>query len=171
MNENPRIEALRRRLEKAPASIAFAQLAEEYRRAGDYEQAITICREGLTRHPGYLSAQVTLGRALIELGQFDDARKELEAVLSVAPDNLAAIRALAGIHEHLGDADLVGLTAAASLDAATLSSPDTPGDARAQPMVPLLPGVETPVVHDTDRALPALEQWLAAIVADRAQAR
>jgi tetratricopeptide (TPR) repeat protein len=173
MNDNPRIEALRRRLEKDPASIAFAQLAEEYRRGGDYEQAIAICRDGLTRHPGYLSAQVTLGRALIELKQFDDARKELEAVLSVAPDNLAAIRALAGIHEHLGDADLASLTAAASRGAATLSSPDSPVDApmAAEPMVPPLPDVEIPAVHDTDPALPALEQWLAAIVADRAHTR
>ena len=173
MNDNPRIEALRRRLEKDPASIAFAQLAEEYRRGGDYQQAIAICREGLTRHPGYLSAQVTLGRALIELGQFDDARSELEAVLSVAPDNLAAIRALAGIHEHLGDADLVGLTAAASHGAATLSSPDSPVDApaAAEPIVPPLPEVEIPAVQYTDPALPALEQWLAAIVADRAHTR
>jgi tetratricopeptide (TPR) repeat protein len=106
MSNNPRIEALRRRLEKDPASIAFAQLAEEYRREGDYQQAITICREGLTRHPGYLSAQVTLGRALIERKQFDDARQELEAVLSVAPDNLAAIRALAEFTSTLAEMDI-----------------------------------------------------------------
>src|ERR1051325_11105637 len=106
MTENPRIDALRRRLEKDPASIAFAQLAEEYPRGGDYEQAISICREGLARHPGYLSAQVTLGRALIETAQFDEARKELEAVLSVAPDNLAAIRALAEIHQNVGETEV-----------------------------------------------------------------
>src|SRR5262245_63918530 len=109
MTENPRIDALRRRVEKDPASIAFAQLAEEYRRGGDYQQAIAICREGLARHPGYLSAQVTLGRALIELGQFDDARKELEAVLSAAPDNLAAIRALAEIHQQVGETEIAHL--------------------------------------------------------------
>jgi Flp pilus assembly protein TadD len=150
MNENPRIEALRRRVEKDPASIAFAQLAEEYRRGGDYQQAITICREGLARHPGYLSAQVTLGRALIELGQFDEARAELELVLRAAPDNLAAIRALAGIHEQLGDAD-----------------PDLATAAVAPP-----PAAATPMVqHPTDPALPALEQWLAAIVADRSLSR
>lgn len=172
MADNPRIDALRRRVEKDPASIAFAQLAEEYRRGGDYQRAITICRDGLARHPGYLSAQVTLGRALIELKQFDDARKELEAVLSVAPDNLAAIRALAGMHEHLGDADLAGLTAAASRGAAALSSADRPvdGPAAAEPVVPSLPDVETSV-HYTDPALPVLEQWLAAIVADRAHTR
>jgi hypothetical protein len=104
MNENPRIDELRRRVEKDPSSIAFAQLAEEYRRSGDFQQAVKVCRDGLARHPGYLSAQVTLGRALMELQEYDDARKELEAVLQVAPDNLAAIRALADIHQRRGDA-------------------------------------------------------------------
>jgi tetratricopeptide (TPR) repeat protein len=155
MSNNPRIEALRRRVEKDPASIAFAQLAEEYRRGGDHEQAITICREGLARHPGYLSAQVTLGRALIELRQFDEARKELEAVLSVAPDNLAAIRALAEIHQHLGETEIAHL--------------DAP-DIAAQPRVDTPASTETtaPAIEESDPALPVLEQWLAAIVADRA---
>src|SRR5437773_125379 len=86
MSENPRIDELRRRVEKDPSSIAFAQLAEEYRRAGDYMQAVTICRDGLGRHPGYLSAQVTLGRALIELENFDEARAALPLDLSPMPD-------------------------------------------------------------------------------------
>ena len=47
MPDNPRIEELRRRVQTDPASIAFAQLAEEYRRAGSYEDAIAICRAGL----------------------------------------------------------------------------------------------------------------------------
>src|SRR2546421_2939152 len=104
MNENPRIGELRRRVDKDPTSIAFAQLAEEYRRIGDYQAAVTVCREGLARHPGYLSAQVTLGRALMELEEYDEACTELEAVLRAAPDNLAAIRALADIHQRRGDA-------------------------------------------------------------------
>ena len=70
MADNPRIEELRRRVQKDPASIAFAQLAEEYRRAGNYEDAIATCRAGLAVHPGYLSARVTLGRALLEMNDF-----------------------------------------------------------------------------------------------------
>jgi tetratricopeptide (TPR) repeat protein len=106
MTDNPRIAELRRRVERDPTSIAFAQLAEEYRRLGDYNEAVKTCRDGLARHPGYLSAQVTLGRALLELGEYAVARKQLEAVLKVAPDNLAAIRALADIHQrHLDVAD------------------------------------------------------------------
>jgi hypothetical protein len=103
MADNPRIEDLRRRIQKDPASIAFAQLAEEYRRAGLFEEAVQVCRTGLGTHPGYLSARVTLGRSLLELNQLEDARRELETVLKSAPENLAAIRGLAEIHHRRGD--------------------------------------------------------------------
>lgn len=102
MADNPRIEELRRRVEKDPASIAFAQLAEEYRRAGSYEDAIATCRSGLAVHPGYLSARVTLGRALIEMNDLDAAQAELEYVLKTAPENLAAIRGTAEIYHRRG---------------------------------------------------------------------
>ena len=102
MADNQRIEDLRRRVQKDPASIAFAQLAEECRRAGVYQEAVDVCRAGLELHPGYLSARVTLGRALIELNDLDTALAELEHVLKSAPENLAAIRGLAEIHHRRG---------------------------------------------------------------------
>ena len=103
MVESPRIEELKRRVQVDPASIAFAALAEEYRRAGRFEEAIATCQSGLQRHPAYLSARVTLGRALLELKRFDEAREELEHVLRAAPENLAAIRGLAEIHHRRGE--------------------------------------------------------------------
>jgi tetratricopeptide (TPR) repeat protein len=103
MADSPRIEELRRRVQVDPASIAFAALAEEYRRAGRFDEAIATCTAGLQRHPAYLSAHVTLGRALIEVGRYDEAREELEHVLRVAPENLAAIRGLAEIHHRRGE--------------------------------------------------------------------
>jgi hypothetical protein len=45
---------------------------------------------------------VTLGRALIEVDRLDAAREELEYVLKLAPENLAAIRGLAEIHHRTG---------------------------------------------------------------------
>jgi tetratricopeptide (TPR) repeat protein len=100
--ENPRIEELRRRVHKDPASIAFAQLAEEFRRMGNYEEAIDICRIGLQTHPSYLSARVTLGRALVEQNDLENAEAELRYVLHHAPENLSAIRAMAEIHHRRG---------------------------------------------------------------------
>ena len=83
--------------------MAFAQLAEECRRGGDFEEAVGICRAGLPYHPDYLSARVTLGRALTELGRHDEAQTELRLVLAKAPDNLAANRAMAEIHRQRGE--------------------------------------------------------------------
>jgi predicted Zn-dependent protease len=94
MPEQSRIEQLRRRVQLNPASIAFAALAEEYRHAGRYDDAVETCRAGLRRHPAYLTPRVTMGRALLALGRCGEARAELERVLKAAPDHLAARRAL-----------------------------------------------------------------------------
>lgn len=99
----PRIDDLRRRVLHDPASIAFAQLAEEYRRAGAYESAVEVCRAGLARHPGYLSARVTLGRALLELDRIDAAHDELQAVLAGSPDNQPALRGLGEVFHRRGN--------------------------------------------------------------------
>jgi predicted Zn-dependent protease len=100
VEHNPRIEELRRRIQKDPASIAFAQLAEEHRRAGQFEEAVRVCRAGLAQHPAYLSARITLGRALLEMGRLDEAAVEFDYVLKAAPDNLTAVRELADIQQR-----------------------------------------------------------------------
>jgi tetratricopeptide (TPR) repeat protein len=103
MIDSQRIDDLRRRVQKDPASIAFAQLAEECRRGGQADEAVEVCRAGLAIHPAYLSARVTLGRALIELNQLGEAMEELTTVLKSAPENLAAIRGTAEIHHRRGE--------------------------------------------------------------------
>ena len=118
MSDSSRIAELKRRVQMDPASIAFAALAEEYRRLGRYEESVATCQVGLLRHPAYLSARVTLGRSLIELKRYDEAREQLEHVLRVAPENLAAIRGLAEIHGHQSE-----LT----------SMPETAGPAQPEP--------------------------------------
>ena len=94
MAEDSRIQELERRVEHDPASIAFAQLAEEYRRSGRLDDAVRVCRAGLVRHPGYPSVRVTLGRALLALGRRSEAQVELEAAVTEAPEHIGATRAL-----------------------------------------------------------------------------
>lgn len=88
------LDELRRRLGNGPAPGAFAALAEEHRRAGRLDEAVAVCREGLARYPTYVSARVTLGRALLDSGEVPAAIAELEQAVAQAPDNLAAARAL-----------------------------------------------------------------------------
>jgi len=103
VSDSPRIDDLRRRVERDPTSIAFAQLAEELRRAGQMQEAVETCRTGLSTHPGYVSARVTLARALTALDQLDEAQAELERVLRSATENLAAVRGLADIARRRGN--------------------------------------------------------------------
>jgi uncharacterized protein DUF4388/uncharacterized protein DUF4339 len=91
---SPRVEELRRRLERDPGPTAFALVAEELRRDGEYEECVRVCREGLQRYSPYPSLQLTLGRALFEDGDPVMAHAELEAVLRAAPDNIVAGRLL-----------------------------------------------------------------------------
>lgn len=168
MAENPRIEELRRRVQADPASIAFAALAEEFRRVGRNEDAIETCRTGLQRHPAYLSARVTLGRALIETGEYDAAREELETVLRSAPENLAAIRGLATINERLGHstemdphlADLMNTHHAESMRVAAVKPPPPPEPA----VVPVPLAVPDPVA--VELAAPEGPEWQFALAPD-----
>lgn len=90
----------RNRQVPAEDTPAFAGIAERFRRAGELERAVALCRDGLKKFPDHLSARVTLGWSLLDLGKYDEARVELEKALKRAPDNLAAIRGLAELHER-----------------------------------------------------------------------
>ncbi len=193
MSDNQRIEDLRRRVQKDPASIAFAQLGEELRRAGRSQEAIETCRAGLEHHPAYVSARVTLGRALLEIGQNEQAEQELKEVLRFAPENLAALRGVAEALQRRGDiaaalaprdAELQQTAAALREQAAAVARPQAsaPSDAPSTtpprgsassfneipPMIAQADALE-PSSDTAGDALPALERWLDAIVADREQ--
>jgi tetratricopeptide (TPR) repeat protein len=184
--ESHRIQELRRRVDNDPSSIAFAQLAEEYRRDGSYEQSISVCRAGLSIHPSYLSARVTLGRALIEIDDLDAAETELRHVLEHAPENLAAIRGMAEIYHRRGDLTSALTFYQAALELArhdpdleqtvdeisrTVAPPPsrTEGLSFEEVTAEFLDAFGTPEVHDetsmappqdVDPALPDLERFL-----------
>lgn len=105
MADSARIQELRRRVQQDPATLAFAPLAEELRRAGQTAEAIRVSQAGLSLHPEYLSARATLGRALLDAGDLDSAFLELTTVLGGAPENLTALRGVAEIHERRGEID------------------------------------------------------------------
>ena len=100
-----RIHELRRRVRQDPASLAFAQLAEELRRAGANDEAVAVCRAGLAHHPTLLTARITLGRALVELNRLDEAFDTLTTVLHDSPGNPPAMRALAEVYQRRGHVD------------------------------------------------------------------
>ena len=143
--DNPRLDELRRRVDKDPAAIAFAQLAEEYRRSGDAEEAVRVCRAGLVHHPNYVSARVTLGRALMELQQLDEAQAEFEQVLLVAPDNLVAVRSMAELYQLKGETP-PDMSLAREV-ATHIGPPPIPAAAPVALAPPRIPDVPMPVVE------------------------
>ena len=74
----------------------FAPLANEYRKAGDLDRAIEICRAHLPQQPGHMSGHIVYGQALYESRQLDEAKTVFESALALDPENLIALR-------HLGD--------------------------------------------------------------------
>src|ERR671926_109453 len=83
MAASARIDELRSKFNENPRRY-FAPLANEYRKAGDLETAIAICRTQLRQFPTHMSGHVVLGQALFEVA------------VELDPENLIALR-------HLGD--------------------------------------------------------------------
>lgn len=93
------------RLQRDPSSLAFAQLADLYRKVGRSREAITLCREGLTRYPHYTTARLILAKALLADGGLDEALAEISAILHVSPQDLQSHRLAAEIHRRRGQMD------------------------------------------------------------------
>src|SRR4051812_8790699 len=100
---NPKIEELRFKLKTDPKSRLFYQLAEELRRAGQFEESERVLRTGLTAYPAYLAAWVSLGRVLRELKNDSSAVEALTTALQLDPGNVVAARLLADAYLALGD--------------------------------------------------------------------
>jgi tetratricopeptide (TPR) repeat protein len=102
MSAATRIDELRKRYDENPRRF-FAPLANEYRKSGDLEQAITLCQQHLTDQPGNMNGHVVYGQALYEAGRFDEAKTTFETALTLDPENLIALRHLGDIARTNGD--------------------------------------------------------------------
>jgi tetratricopeptide (TPR) repeat protein len=104
MASSARIEELEKKFNENPRRY-FAPLANEYRKAGDVQQAIAICRTYVPQQPGHMSGHIVFGQALFEAGDHDEARGVFEAALGLDPENLIALRHLGDIAREHGESD------------------------------------------------------------------
>ncbi len=97
------IEKLKEKVKKDPNSRLFVPLAEEYRKTGMLDEAISVLMTGITSQPGYTSARVSLGKIYLEKKMASAAKEEFEKVISAIPDNLFAHKKLAEIYRDSGE--------------------------------------------------------------------
>ncbi|HXI34745.1 MAG TPA: tetratricopeptide repeat protein [Gemmatimonadales bacterium] len=94
------IEKLERRYAENPKGRNFAPLADAYRKAGQLDQAIELCKSGLERHPDYVSAYIVYGRCLVDKKDDTGADEVFHKVLTLDPENIIALRVLGEIAER-----------------------------------------------------------------------
>ncbi len=95
--ENAAAERLRDAFREDPDSLAFVGLAHILLQGGEYDEAILVCREGLSHHPNHSTGHLILGLALEEKGDEREAIRSLQEVIDLDPGNRIAV-------QHLGDA-------------------------------------------------------------------
>jgi tetratricopeptide (TPR) repeat protein len=119
------------RLAKDPTSLAFAQLADLYRKAGRPADAIATCRSGLLRYPHYTTARLILAKTLLAENDPAAALTEIEAILQVSPKDVQCHRLAAEAHRRMGnlDAAVKSLESAVALD---------PGDRESKALLSVL---------------------------------
>jgi len=91
------------RLSREPTSQAFAAAAEAYRRAGQADEAIALCRKGLVHYPTYSTTRFVLAKALLDRGEIAEALAQAEAFLAAERDHEPALRIAAECALRLGD--------------------------------------------------------------------
>ena len=96
------IDRLATQLAKDPHSKVFMPLAEEYGKAGMWQEAAGVLEDGLKLYPGFITAMVALGRAYDQMGQTTKAKTILEESVKLSPENLRAHRTLIKIYTSQG---------------------------------------------------------------------
>lgn len=102
MADPGRLDELKRKFDENPRRY-FAPLANEYRKAGDAERAIELCRTYLPQQPTHMSGYIVYGQALFDAERTDEASAVFQQALTLDPENIIALRYLGDIARAEGD--------------------------------------------------------------------
>lgn len=92
------IERYQRILDEDPTSRAFAPLAEAYRRNGNVQRALQICRQGLSHNPDFAGGWYQLGKIFNHRKDFDRAIEAFKKAVSIAPENIQSWKSLGQLY-------------------------------------------------------------------------
>ncbi len=89
--------------EREPSSARAALLARSYRQAGREEDAVSVLRNRLERHPDDDEARFRLAEILRALGENPEAIEHYEELVRMYPENLLVLNNLAYLYQAVGD--------------------------------------------------------------------
>jgi tetratricopeptide (TPR) repeat protein len=102
MADTGRLDELKRKFDENPKRY-FAPLANEYRKAGQPDVAIELCRTYLPQQPSHMSGYIVYGQALQDAGQADESAAVFKQALALDPENIIALRQLGDMARASGD--------------------------------------------------------------------
>lgn len=97
------IQVLEERLAISPDSFCFAKLSELYLKQGWLDQALSVARQGVARHPAYLAGQRALALACHAKGLHDECLALLRHLTSALPEDQEAQKLLGRLSSGIGD--------------------------------------------------------------------
>jgi tetratricopeptide (TPR) repeat protein len=99
------IKNLEEQLTKTPDSFCFARLSGVYLKVGLIEDALHVARQGVMKHPRYLSGQRALSLACHAKGLNDDAMAALKLVTEASPEDVPSQKLLGRLLVEAGNQD------------------------------------------------------------------
>lgn len=97
------IKDLEDQLVKSPGSYCFARLSEVYLKVGLIDDAFHVARQGVMKHPRYLSGQRALALACYAKGNNDEARAALKLITEALPEDVPSQKLLGRLLSEAGD--------------------------------------------------------------------
>ncbi len=85
-------------LSSDPTSNTFSQLADILCKQGKVDKAIGVLIQGLTHNKNNVTARFMLGKIYYDRWLIEQAKKEMEKVLEISPDNVEAAKLLSQIY-------------------------------------------------------------------------
>jgi tetratricopeptide (TPR) repeat protein len=129
------------------STIKLFQQADQYRRAGRFEEAAELVAHGLSLNPNNISGHLVAAHLHAALRRIEPAKVEFQHVLSLDPDHPRALLGLARIAMEEGDFS----ACKESLDRALHLYPDFP---EAKALQDVIPGYAVPSPSPLQRQVP-----------------
>lgn len=85
-----RIRQFGTELQRDPATLSFAVLADALREEGLLRKAAEVCRRGLSMHPDYVTGHIVMGQICADMLDREGARAAFEAALAMQPHSVVA---------------------------------------------------------------------------------